>query len=149
MTPATLQPTVKRYNPTLDGCCAGPGYGSVTSIITASLQTGLALTTMVFQERMAARQHKIDRHERERAAAAAQAERDRQAAAARELAQQQAVQAQIAAGATGGAVAYDAHGNLLPASGVATGASPLGGNIMLIGLAGIAVVGLVAFMGRR
>jgi len=124
------------------------GLGSWTSVITAGLQTGLAVTTMIYQERMAARQHKIERHKRERAQAA-EAERQRQAAAAAaELAKQQQVQSQIAANATGGAVAVDAHGRPLPASGIAA-AIPGGSNVVLIGLAGIAVIGLIAFVGRR
>lgn len=124
------------------------GLGSWTSVITAGLQTTLALSTMIYQERMAARQHKIERHERERAQAA-EAERQRQAAAAAaELAKQQQVQSQIAANATGGAVAVDAHGRPLPASGIAA-AIPGGSNIMVIGLVGVAAIGLIAFMGRR
>jgi regulator of protease activity HflC (stomatin/prohibitin superfamily) len=122
-----------------------PGLGWVAPLI-SSLTT---VTSMIFQERMAARQHKQERHERQRRLAEEQAARDRAAAAAKAAAEAQMVQAQLAAGATGGAVATNAQGQLLPASGIAT-AMPAGGrNMLMLGVAGVAVVGLFMFMGRR
>lgn len=123
-------------------------YGWIAPLIT----TVGNVTTLIFQERMAARQHKIERHRREREQAAAEAERQRQAAAAKAEAEAQAqlVQAQIAANATGGAVAVDAHGRPIPASGVAAMSVGRGGNTMLM-LGGAAVAAVVLFMvvGRR
>jgi len=132
---------------TITGCTpAHSGYGFVTALITA----GTTLTSMIFQERMSSRQHRQARHERARVQQREADERARQAAAAAELVKMQQAQTQIATNATGGAVAVNAHGQPLPASGVASGFIPAGMSptVLLVG-AGVIGLGLIFIMGRK
>ena len=124
------------------------------AIATAGLQAGIAATTIIFQTRAAA---EADRSARREAARERQFQLDliaQQRAAAAAAAKARAAQAAVTAGATGGAVAYDARGQLLPASGVAAPGSftmpgGISRNMMIVGVIGVLGIGAIALMGRR
>lgn len=126
------------------------GFGQWSSVITASLQAGVALTTMLYQDKL-----RRDAETRAKHEAAREAENQRQIAAlqakaAADAAKAAQAQAAVTAGATGGALAVNAQGQLLPASGVAA-MVPGGGNktLILVGVIGVVAIGAIALMGRR
>ncbi len=122
------------------------GYGFVTAIIGAAT----TVTSLIYQDRMQARQIKRERHERERAQAREAEDRARAQAAAKAAAEAAAIQAEITKNATGGAVAVDAHGRPLPASGVAAALRLPGGispTMILVGVGGIGLLWLL--VGRK
>lgn len=127
------------------------GLGSWSSVLSVSLQAGMALATMSYQAKLA----KQAQHDQERAAAA---EREHQLAMARAAAAAaKAQQEQLAAEATGGAVALDAHGNPINPAGFLSAGAPgqvrKTGMLMLgvaaVGVVGILAIGALSRRGRR
>jgi hypothetical protein len=140
---------IRGYNPVVNG---HSGYGTWTSVITASLQAGVAISTMLYQDKLRRDAEKKAEHE---AARQRQHELDMQAAAAAQHAaavKAAEAQAAITAGATGGAVAVTPSGQPIPASGVVPGRMMMpagGGNMLMVGVLGVAAIGVIMLIGKR